>query len=120
MRRRTVYRFTVRSVPNPFLESLVCADPNINTPVRPTTITALQALALYNDPFIAGQSREFANRLEREGRTLEVRIDMAYRLVLGRLPRADESQDLAKYAKAHGLASACHVLLNTNEFMFVD
>src|SRR5262249_1565726 len=32
--RRTVYRFVVRSVPNPFLESLDCADPNINVPVR--------------------------------------------------------------------------------------
>ena len=26
--RRTVYRFIVRSVPNPFLECLDCADPN--------------------------------------------------------------------------------------------
>ena len=35
-RRRTVYRFVVRSVPNPFLECLDGADPNINTPVRST------------------------------------------------------------------------------------
>ena len=34
VRRRTVYRFIVRSVPNPFLECLDGADPNINTPVR--------------------------------------------------------------------------------------
>ena len=120
VRRRTVYRFVVRSVPNPFLESLDCADPNINTPVRPTTITALQALALYNDPFIASQSREFANRLDHEGGTLEQKIGSAYRLVLGRLPRPGERQDLVKYAEAHGVAAACHVLLNTNEFMFVD
>ena len=40
VRRRTVYRFIVRSVPNPFLDCLDCADPNINTPVRSTTITA--------------------------------------------------------------------------------
>ena len=38
--RRTVYRFTVRSVPNPFLDCLDCADPNINTPLRNTTLTA--------------------------------------------------------------------------------
>ena len=120
VRRRTIYRFTVRSVPNPFLESLDCADPNINTPVRPTTITALQALALYNDPFIAGQSREFATRLDREAGTLDERIVLAYRLALGRHPRADESQAMLKYAKAYGLAAACHVLINTNEFMFVD
>ena len=120
VRRRTIYRFVVRSVPNPFLESLDCADPNINTPVRPTTITALQALALYNDPFIATQSREFASRLDREGGTLDGKIDSAYRLALGRLPRPDERQEILKYAKSYGLAAACHVLLNTNEFMFVD
>ena len=40
VRRRTIYRFTVRSVPNPFMEALDCADPNINTPVRSQTLTA--------------------------------------------------------------------------------
>ena len=64
--RRTVYRFTVRSVPNPFLECLDCADPNVNTPVRNTTLTALQALALLNDPFMLKQAECFAERL-REG-----------------------------------------------------
>src|SRR5205823_7032944 len=41
-RRRTIYRFTVRSVPNPFVDCLDGADPNAMTPVRNTTITALQ------------------------------------------------------------------------------
>src|SRR5262249_2497206 len=54
--RRTVYRFTVRSVPNPFLDCLDCADPNLNTPVRNSTLTALQALALLNDPFLIRQA----------------------------------------------------------------
>ena len=64
VRRRTVYRFNVRSVPNPFMEALDCADPNLNTPVRSQTLTALQALALWNDLFMVRQSREFARRLE--------------------------------------------------------
>ena len=55
-RRRTVYRFVVRSVPNPFLECLDGADPNLNVPVRNETITALQALALLNDPFMISQA----------------------------------------------------------------
>src|SRR5262245_36405567 len=54
--RRTVYRFTVRSVPNPLLDCLDAADPNLPTPVRNTTLTALQALALLNNPFIVRQS----------------------------------------------------------------
>ena len=66
--RRTVYRFTVRSVPNPFLDSLDCADPNVNTPVRNTTLTALQALALLNDPFMLKQAECFAERLREDQR----------------------------------------------------
>src|SRR5438552_14825455 len=76
--RRTVYRFTVRSVPNPLLDCLDCADPNINTPVRNTTLTALQALALLNDPFVLKQSEFFAHRVEQEaGPDLMARIRRA-------------------------------------------
>ena len=66
VRRRAVYRFIVRSVPNPFMEALDCADPNLNTPVRSQTLTALQALALWNDLFMLRQSQELASRLERQ------------------------------------------------------
>jgi Protein of unknown function (DUF1553) len=120
VRRRTVYRFTVRSVPNPFLESLDCADPNINTPARSTTITALQALALLNDEFILSQSNEFARRLEMCADEIHGRIDAMIELALGRPPRVEERQALAAYGRKHGLAAVCRVLFNTNEFMFVD
>ncbi len=118
--RRTVYRFTVRSVPNPFLDSLDCADPNINTPVRNTTLTALQALALLNDPFMVAQSEHLAARLRREAPDLERQIDLAYRLVLSRPPQPEERAALAAYARKHGLPNACRLLLNTNEFAFID
>jgi hypothetical protein len=120
VRRRTVYRFVVRSVPNPFLESLDCADPNINTPVRPTTITALQALALLNDVFMVRQSRAFADRLQALCDELGERIDAAYLLALGREPRPEEREAVAAYANHHGLANACRLLFNTSEFIFVD
>ena len=74
MRRRTIYRFIVRSVPNPFMEALDCADPNLNTPVRSQTLTALQALALWNDLFMVRQSQEFAHRLEQETGDRRARI----------------------------------------------
>jgi hypothetical protein len=118
--RRTVYRFVVRSVPNPFLESLDCADPNINVPVRNTTLTALQALALLNNPFMLKQSEHFARRLEALSPTLEGRIDAAYRLAFGRPPTWQERDAFAGYVRRHGLANACRVLLNANEFVFLD
>src|SRR5438093_644529 len=82
--RRTVYRFTVRSVPNPFLESLDCADPNLNVPVRNTTLTALQALALLNNPFMVQQADFFAERLKKMSEDPARQIEDAYRLALGR------------------------------------
>jgi mono/diheme cytochrome c family protein len=120
VRRRTVYRFTVRSVPNPFLECMDCADPNINTPVRTSTITALQALALLNDRFVISQSECFARRVEALGGDTGARVDAAFLLALGRPPRPVERDALADFARKHGLARACRVLLNTNEFLFVD
>jgi hypothetical protein len=118
--RRTVYRFVVRSVPNPFLECLDCADPNINTPVRNTTLTALQALALLNDPFMLKQAECFAERLQKISPDPERQIEAAYRLALGRRPRSDEKKALVDYVHKHGLANACRLLFNTNEFVFID
>jgi hypothetical protein len=118
--RRTVYRFTVRSVPNPFLNSLDCADPSINTPVRNTTLTALQALALLNDPFMVRQSEYFAKRLQSDAKSPTEQIDLAYRLALGRNPTADESSELADYAAKYGLPNACRLIFNLNEFSFID
>jgi hypothetical protein len=120
VRRRTVYRFTVRSVPNPFMEALDCADPNLNTPVRSQTLTALQALALWNDLFMVRQSRELARRLAGGTGDLLGCIVAAYRLALGRDPRDQELADLTAYAAKHGLANACRLLWNTNEFVFID
>jgi hypothetical protein len=120
VRRRTIYRFTVRSVPNPFLESLDCADPNLNTPVRSQTLTALQALALFNDLFMVRQSQELARRVEQQESDPARRIDAACLRALGRLPTPAERAALAAHAARHGLAQACRVLFNTNEFIFVD
>jgi mono/diheme cytochrome c family protein len=118
--RRTVYRFTVRSVPNPFLECLDCADPNLNTPVRTTTLTALQALALLNDPFITKQAEYFAERLSGTSLDLHQQVETAFQLALGRRPSSEERDELTSFASKHGLANVCRLLLNTNEFVFID
>jgi hypothetical protein len=39
---------------------------------------------------------------------------------LCREPTAEERQALEAYAKAHGLPNTCRVMLNLNEFVFVD
>jgi hypothetical protein len=119
-RRRTVYHFIVRSVPNPFLECLDGADPNANVPVRNTTITALQALALLNDPYMLRQAEALAARVRRENDDLRRQVESAFHHALGRPPRSGETTALATFAARHGLAGMCRLLFNLNEFIFVD
>jgi mono/diheme cytochrome c family protein len=118
--RRSVYRFIVRSVPDPFMECLDCADPSLLTPKRNTTLTALQALSLLNNQFMIRQAEHFAARVEAAAPDREQQITRAYGLAFARPPTADERRAVAKYAAQHGLANACRVILNSNEFLFVD
>jgi hypothetical protein len=118
--RRTIYRFVVRSVPDPLMECLDCADPSLNVPVRNTTITALQALALLNNPFLVRQAEHLAARVEPVGRDLPSRIDAVFRRALGRAMTEDERKTLAAYAHKHGLPNTCRLILNMNEFVFID
>jgi hypothetical protein len=118
--RRSIYRFLVRSVPDPFMECLDCADPSIMTPKRNTTLTSIQALALLNNPFVLRQEEHFAARLRQLAEDTPTQIDWAYRLTLGRQPKSEERESLSQYAERHSLAAACRVLFNSNEFCFVD
>jgi hypothetical protein len=118
--RRTVYRFAVRSVSNPFLECLDCADPSINTPVRNTTITAQQSLALLNDPFMLKQSELLAERLQKISDKAAEQVAAGFRFAFGRKPTAEESELMVKLIDKRGLPQFCRVLFNANEFIFID
>ena len=119
--RRSVYRFIFRTLPDPFMESLDCADASQLTPARNVSVTALQALAMLNDKFIVRQSELLAERLAREaGPDSDDQIRLLFRLVLCREPTDTERASFLDYAAKYGLANACRVLLNSNEFMFVD
>ncbi len=118
--RRSVYRFLVRSVPDPFMETLDCPDPSLRVEKRNESLTALQALALLNDKFMLRMAEHFAGRVQKMGGDLPSRVSAAYRLALGREPMAEESRVLLDYARKHGLANMCRLILNTNEFSFVD
>ena len=119
-RRRSMYRFLVRSVQDPFMESLDCADPSLLVPKRSSTLTAIQALALLNDPLMVEQSRHLADRMRAAGVNLEAQIGFGFRLALGRSAVAEEVRDLAANARKHGLENSARLLLNSNEFIFVD
>ncbi len=117
--RRSVYRFLVRSRPQPFMTALDCADPSMQVDRRNETGSPLQALALYNNGFMLTMARYLAIRVDGAG-DLGEQAAFAWRLALGRSPTPVEQQALAEHAREYGLASACRVILNLNEFAFVD
>jgi cytochrome c553 len=119
-RRRSVYRFIFRTLPDPFYEALDCPDASQFTPVRAASVTALQALALMNDRFTVRYAEHFAARLEAESKDRGTQVRRAYELALGRPASEDEAKRLADYAAKFGLPNACRLLFNCNEFLFVD
>ena len=119
-RRRSIYRCIVRSQPQPFLTALDCADPSMSVDKRNETVNALQALALRNNRLTIAMAKHFAARVAQLAAGPEQQIAAACRLALGRPPTAEESRALSAFVREQGLVNACRVILNLNEFAFVD
>lgn len=114
--RRSIYRFIARSQPHPFMTALDCADPSQMVPKRDETTTALQALALMNNPFMTAMSEHLAKRVEDANSP----ITKAIWLAVGRAPTKMELTSLNEYLAKHGLANACRLIFNLNEFAYLD
>jgi hypothetical protein len=143
-RRRSVYMMTKRSLLLPLMTTFDLADTTQPVAQRSISTVAPQALALLNNQFVHEQSAAFAERVRSEaGEDAAAQIERAWWLALSREPsererggamRHLETQrtNLAESAAAEGmpvaaevanqqaLASLCHVLLNLNEFIYVD
>lgn len=135
-RRRTVYVFQRRSLSLPMTEVFDGPDMVNTCPKRQATTIAPQALAMFNGEFGWEQARHFAQRVAKEaGGDPSAQVTLAYRLALVRKPTptqlAQAAAFLAKKAELHraetkaspeqaALADFCHVLFNTNEFLYAD
>jgi hypothetical protein len=118
--RRSVYRFIVRSQQQPFMTTLDCADPSMRVDKRNESLSPLQALAMMNNGLITAMAKHFAIRVGRECDGIEAQVRRAFDLALARAPSADDLAPLVEYAKREGLENTCRVLMNLNEFSFVD
>jgi hypothetical protein len=118
--RRSVYRFIVRSQPQPFLTVLDCADPSMSVASRNETVNALQALAMRNNRLTVAMAKHFAARVAKEATTPPAQIDLAFRLALGRPPSTNEAEAMSGYVREHGLTNLCRLIFNLNEFNFID
>jgi hypothetical protein len=102
------------------MDALDCPDGAAMTPVRSVSSTPLQAFAMLNDAFLIRQCEHIAKRLAAESLTPELQVDAAFRLILLRKADDHERRRFADYVQRHGLANAVQILLNGNEFMYVD
>ena len=118
--RRSIYRFIVRSQPEPFMAALDCADPSMQVGRRNEGGSPLQALALLNNSLMLAMSKHFAAKIEHGSGDLPARVGRAYYEAVGRPPAPDQLGALVAYAREFGLANFCRVLFNLNEFAFVD
>ena len=118
--RRSIYRFIVRSQQQPFMTVLDCADPSMRVEKRNESLSPLQALAMMNNGLTVAMAKHFAERVSKEAAGIEAQTKRAFALALSREPKADELAPLVDYAKRDGLENVCRVILNLNEFSFVD
>ncbi len=126
--RRSLYVQTARWDRSGYATLFDAANPDSSTEKRTVSTVAPQALLLLNHEFALTQARHLAERLAREVPKDETaRIQHAYQLVFGR-PAVAEEIEIARQIVARagpqgdtaGWVDLAHVLLCSNEFVYLD
>ncbi|MDX1981525.1 MAG: PSD1 and planctomycete cytochrome C domain-containing protein [Bryobacteraceae bacterium] len=132
--RRGVYSYFKRGMKYPMFEVFDQPDPNVTCESRSTSTVPTQALTLLNNEFVVQQARYFAERvMQLAGPEQEAQVRTAYRIALSREPSVAELTSnvtfLNRQRTAHSqaqapgleaLADLCDVLINLNEFLYIN
>ncbi len=131
--RRSIYMMTKRSRLLPLMTTFDFSDTTASCGQRDVTTVAPQALALLNNQFTHAQSEALAKRLAGHAASATEQVKLAWQLAFGRNPSDGElgqAENHLHEQRQHfdgrnnpghlALASLCHVLLNCNEFIYVD
>ena len=128
--RRSVYVFAKRAFQLPELGSLDQPQSEVSCEQRNVSTTAVQSLLLLNSRFAWSQAVSLAERLKAAEEDEEARLDLAIRIVHCREPRTrerelflaflEETKSSEESKKLDPWASLCLVLLNTNEFAYLN
>lgn len=139
-KRRSLYLFASRSLALPLMTTFDQCDSTLPCGRRDSTTVPTQALAMLNNDFVHHRSEALAASILATDRGKE--ITEAWARILGRQPtdaervlseqhvseqqhRFEAQPDRAESSagttpQSQALASLCHVLLNSNEFLYVD
>lgn len=139
--RRSIYVKFLRNRGIPFLSTFDMADGLRSTARRNVTTTPLQALTLINGPFALARAKAMAQRVLQARKDESERVEFAYQLAFARRADAaeireaheflahqkdlvekmqDESDGESIDSQVSAWSDFCHVLLNANEFLYVD
>ncbi len=125
-RKRSIYIYQQRTLNMPFMQafdSTVCDESRSR---RRISVTPLQALSLFNGDFANEEAVALAMRIRSEageGKWEQVRL--TYRLVFSRPPSQEETSHFVKFlGQAENVDDAlvgfCRIILNANEFVYID
>ena len=118
--RRMIYAHQVRRERDAVFGAFDCPDGGQSTARRRESTTPIQALNLFNSRFTIDESNALADRVKGDvGDDPAKQIARAYQLTLSRAPGAEELRDAEPVVRAHGLATLCRALFNSNEFLFL-
>ena len=135
--RRSIYVRHRRTTIPTLLDNFDSPQMGPNCVKRGNSIVAPQALIMMNGAFVHTLSQRIATRVLREaGHDPRAQIRLVYLLAYSRLPARDEFEGALKAVHAlevrwkqakpecdaprNALASFCHAVINTAEFLFVD
>ena len=133
--RRSIDTQVVRNAQDPLLDAFDAPNGNVTAARRDSTTTPTQALLLLNGSWSLQRAGVLARRIEQAASANREVAALAYRLILGRHPEPDEQERVLRFlahprdgsvptggqaANRQALIDLCHVLLNSNEFVYVD
>jgi hypothetical protein len=126
--RRTIYCTIHRREMSTMLLTHDFPDPTAHSPQRVGTTTTLQGLYALNGPMMLTRSKELATRLlNEELESDRERVSLAYQLLFAREPSERETKlaldfvgDTAGEARKNTWIQYAHVLLASNEFLYVN
>jgi hypothetical protein len=119
--RRMIYQESMRGIDDRMFTAFDRPECGQVTPKRTLSTTPLQALNLFNGDFILTQADKFAARVQREtGADADAQIKRAFALAFSRAPTDSETRAALALTAADGLPALCRVLLNANEFAFIE
>jgi hypothetical protein len=124
--RRAIYLKVFRNKQDATLDVFDAPDGQVSMPIRNVTTTPTQSLFMINGPWIMLRAKALARRLNESSKTLDERVTAAYRAAFSREPTNEESRVGVEFLQAssasgeEALVDFCHVLLNSNEFLYMD